>query len=106
MTTTNKNAKESLGSAIAALLKVREDYSGLTVAERQSNEIAITALKSEYFALNSAVANSTYREITQALTSAKAELVEIKEKRNKFRNGLVTADKLFGTLTSVLKLIS
>ncbi len=106
MTTTNKRAKRRIGRAISDLLKVRDDYSGLSAAEQQSNEDAIIALKAEYVALTPAVANATYQEITLALTGAKSKLEEIKDKRDKFQNTLVTASKLLGTLTSVLKLIS
>ncbi len=106
MTTTNNKAKKRIGRAISDLLKVRDDYSGLTASERQSNETAITALKAEFFALDPVAANATYQEITMALTGAKNELEEIKDKRDKFQNTLVTASKLLGTLTSVLKLIS
>lgn len=106
MSATNKQARRKIGRAISDLLKVREDYSGLSDAEKQKNEDAIRALKAEYFALHSAADSASYAEITMALTGAKAELEEIKEKRDKFKNGLVTAAKLLGTLTAVLKLIS
>lgn len=105
--TTNTQARRRVGRAVADLLKVRDDYSGLSAAEQQINEDAISALKKEYFALAGAAApSSSYAEITQALTDAKANLEEIKDKRDRFQNGLVTASKLLGTMTSVLKLIA
>lgn len=106
MTTTNKQAQKKIGRAVSDLLKVREDYSGLTAEEQQANENSITALKSEYFALENVASSASYAEITMTLTGAKSEFEEIKDKRNKFKNGLVTASKLLGSLTSVLNLIT
>ena len=104
--TTNKQAQKRIGRAVADLLKVRDDYSGLSDDEKQVNEDAISALKSEYFAFGGVASPASYSEITQALTAAKANLEEIKDKRDRFQNGLVTASKLLGTMTSVLKLIA
>jgi hypothetical protein len=106
MTVTNKQAKRKIGRAIADLLQVRDDYSGLTPAEQKVNEDAIVALKQEYFALAGTASSASYAEITQALSGATSNLKEIKDKRERFMNGLVTASKLLGTMTSVLKLIA
>lgn len=106
MTVTNKQAQKRIGRAISDLLKVRDDYSGLSAAEKQTNEDAIVALKSEYFALDGAASSAGYAEITMALTGAQTKLEEIKDKRDKFKNGLVTASKILGSVTSVLKLIT
>ncbi|MEJ8561137.1 hypothetical protein QTO30_07800 [Yoonia sp. GPGPB17] len=106
MSITNTQAKRKIGHAISDLLKVRDDYGGLTAQEKQKNEDAIKALKAEYLALSGAINSASYSEITAALTGAKTELEEIKDKRDRFENGLVTAAKLLGSLTAILKLIS
>lgn len=103
---TNRQAMRKVGRSLADLLKVREDYGGLTAAEQQANERSISALKTEYVALSGASPTATYAEITAALTGAKANLEEIKAKRDKFENALITSAKLLGTLSAVLKLIS
>lgn len=105
MSYSNRQAQNKIGRAISDLLKVRDDYSGLSAAERNANETAIEALKEEYFALEPRPPATTYAEITAALTGAKTELEEIKAKRDRFKNNLVTASKLLGSLTAVLKLI-
>lgn len=105
MPTNNKQAQRKIGRAISDLLKVRDDYSGLSAAEQQKNETAIVALKTEFFALSDAADNAEYAEITMALSGAQEELETIKAKRDRFQNGLVSASKLLGSLTSVLKLI-
>ncbi|MEO9824124.1 MAG: hypothetical protein ABJF50_06870 [Paracoccaceae bacterium] len=106
MTTSNEQAQRKIGRSISDLLKARDDTTGLSSAEKQTLNTAIKALRAEYLALSNSAQSATYAEITMALTGAKTQLEEIKDKRNKFKNGLVTASKLLGTLTSVLKLIT
>lgn len=106
MATNNNKAQRRIGRAISDLLKVRDDTAGLSNAEKQTLNDSIDALRTEYLALSGAAQNASYAEITMALTGAKTKLEEIKIKRDKFQNGLVTASKLLGTLTSVLGLIA
>lgn len=106
MTTSNKSAQRKIGRAISDLLKARDDTTGLSAAEKQTLNASIDALRAEYLALSGAAQTATYAEITMALTGARTQLEEIKDNRNRFKNGLVTASKLLGTLTSVLRLIA
>ena len=106
MTTSNRSARRRIGRAISDLLKARDDTAGLSNGEKQTLNNSINALRSEYLALSGAAQAASYAEITMALTGAKTKLEEIKVKRDKFKNGLVTASKLLGTMTSVLRLIA
>ena len=102
----NLQARRRIGRAISDLLKVRENNGDLSSGERAANETAIRGLKDEYFALSGVSETATYAEITAALSGASKELKLIKDRREKFQNNLVTASKLLGSITSVLKLLA
>ena len=64
----------------------------------------LTRVEDEYFAILGVPKNATYAEITGRLTQARNGLNAIRDDRQNFTNGLVSATKLLGSLSAVLKL--
>jgi len=102
--TSNKSARKKLRNCISDLWLSRSN--GRTPDQIDGIDDNLTKLEEEYFALGNKKPGAKYAELTGQLTAAADGLTEIKENRDQFTNGLVTASKLLGSITSTLGLLS
>lgn len=100
---TNDKAAKRLRNCISDLWLSRSK--GRTNDQIAQIDAELFRVEEEYFAAVGASSNATYAEITGKLTQAKNGLTAIKDSRDNFTNGLVTATKLLGSLSAVLKLV-
>jgi hypothetical protein len=103
MATSRELAARRMRSLISDLWLSRSK--GRTPEQIDLIDEAIRRVQEEYFALIGHSPSGSYAEITGKLKEAEAALKKIREGREDFTNLLVSASKLLGSLTGVLKLI-
>ncbi|MEO9528887.1 hypothetical protein [Roseibium sp.] len=99
----NKAAAKKLRNCISDLWLSRSK--GRTTAQIDRIDAELRRVEEEYFAILGVPANASYAELTGDLTRARNGLNAIRQDRDDFTNGLVTATKLLGSISAVLKLI-
>ena len=104
MATSKELAKRRMRSLLSDLWLSRSE--GRTPAQIALIDEAIRRVQHEYFALIGHSPSGSYAEITGKLKEAEGDLKKILQDREDFTNLLVSATKLLGSLTGVLKLIS
>jgi len=104
MAASNRLAKDRIINTLGDLYRVQRHTQGLSATEKASVEASIDGLEQEYLALLGFNEGTTYASVTQAFKDAETNLQEVKDERIRMANYFVSASKLLGSITQVLKL--
>ena len=104
MSLSNKKAKDRIINALGDLYRVERHSVSMTPAQKSAVRDAISALEAEYMAILTASGPASYQKVTNAFKNAKSKLDKIVAERNAIANSFVSATKILGSLTQVLKL--
>jgi hydrogenase maturation factor len=104
MSVSNKKAKDRIINALGDLYRVERHTTGMSSTHESAVKDAISALEAEYLAILTASGPVSYLKVTNEFKSAKSELDTIVAERTAIANSFVTAAKILGSITQVLKL--
>lgn len=105
MSTNVKAAKNRIINALGDLYRVERHSSSMSAAQKRSVKDAIVALEAEYTALLPSLDTVDYADVAEHLNTAKGDLEAIRDERVALANAFVSATKILGSISQILKLI-
>lgn len=112
MTVTVAQAKSKILNALGELYRIERHSPGMISEQRQAVKESIDALEDEYLTLikaehaaNNPSAPISYKTVAGSLGKRRDALLVVRDERKKLENAFVSAAKILGSFTPLLKLV-